>query len=277
MKTIIVPIDFSVESLTGLKMAITIANKISAHVTLVHVLKDLSKKVAIIKFEDIIKKNKKKLKTGELTYKIHKGKIYREVVNQAKYDEAVLIVSSTHGASGFEEFFIGSNAYKIVSSSECPVLTIRKGTNCNTISTIVLPIDRSRDSRQKVPFTATMAELFNSTIHIVGVADDFVKEAQKELKPYIKQVEKYLDERGIKHVSDFKSGKNLADVIIEYSKDVKADLISIMTDQEESFANILLGAYAQQLVNHSPIPVLSCHASSKTVTDGFHTMGSTLN
>ena len=33
-----------------------------------------------------------------------------------------------------------------------------------------------------------------------------------------------------------------------------------MTEQEPTAANILLGAYAQQMVNHSPIPVLSIHA-----------------
>jgi nucleotide-binding universal stress UspA family protein len=41
---------------------------------------------------------------------------------------------------------------------------------------------------------------------------------------------------------------------------VDADLIAIMTEQETTTANIFLGPYAQQMVNHSPIPVLSMRA-----------------
>jgi hypothetical protein len=37
-----------------------------------------------------------------------------------------------------------------------------------------------------------------------------------------------------------------------------ADLISIMTEQETP-ANILLGPHAQQMVNQSPVPILSIH------------------
>ena len=32
-----------------------------------------------------------------------------------------------------------------------------------------------------------------------------------------------------------------------------------MTEQEISAKNLLLGPYAQQMVNHSPMPVLSIH------------------
>ncbi len=33
-----------------------------------------------------------------------------------------------------------------------------------------------------------------------------------------------------------------------------------MTEQETTTANIFLGPYAQQMVNHSPVPVLSMRA-----------------
>jgi hypothetical protein len=45
---------------------------------------------------------------------------------------------------------------------------------------------------------------------------------------------------------------------IDYALSKSADLISIMTEQETP-ANILLGPHAQQLVNQSPVPILSIH------------------
>ncbi len=65
-----------------------------------------------------------------------------------------LITASTHGASGFQELFIGSNAFRIISATDKPVITLRKNSCPETIGRIVLPIDLSVDSRQKVPFTA---------------------------------------------------------------------------------------------------------------------------
>jgi nucleotide-binding universal stress UspA family protein len=53
---------------------------------------------------------------------------------------------------------------------------------------------------------------------------------------------------------------NLADAMIGYAREVDANLISIMTEQETSTSNLWMGPYAQQVVNHSPIPVLSIHS-----------------
>jgi nucleotide-binding universal stress UspA family protein len=52
-------------------------------------------------------------------------------------------------------------------------------------------------------------------------------------------------------------GENLATVTMKHAKKRKSDLIVIMTEQEENFSGILMGPYAQQVVNHSKIPVLS--------------------
>jgi hypothetical protein len=53
---------------------------------------------------------------------------------------------------------------------------------------------------------------------------------------------------------------NVTDNTIEYATSVGANLISIMDEQEKAASNIWLGPYAQQMVNHSPIPVLVVHA-----------------
>ena len=52
----------------------------------------------------------------------------------------------------------------------------------------------------------------------------------------------------------------ITDATIEYALKVDANLISIMTEQEKTTKNLWLGAYAQQMVNHSPIPVMSIHS-----------------
>ena len=81
-----------------------------------------------------------------------------------------LVMAGTHGASGFEEFWIGSNANRIVSALRKPVITIRGGVNINrNLEKIVLPLDSTPETRQKVPFTAYMAKIFNAEVHILRV------------------------------------------------------------------------------------------------------------
>ncbi|MFA5194156.1 MAG: universal stress protein, partial [Bacteroidales bacterium] len=52
---------------------------------------------------------------------------------------------------------------------------------------------------------------------------------------------------------------NITSATIKYAEQIDADLIIIMTEQEEELSNIWLGPYAQQMVNNSPIPVMSVH------------------
>jgi nucleotide-binding universal stress UspA family protein len=52
-------------------------------------------------------------------------------------------------------------------------------------------------------------------------------------------------------------GSNITDMTIDYAKSINAELISIMTEQGQHPISLLMGPYAQHMVNNSPIPVLT--------------------
>jgi nucleotide-binding universal stress UspA family protein len=273
MKQIIVAIDFSRCSIHALEYAINFANTYKAGILLVWVdnissdetampieLPD-SRKVIANNLEALVEKYKDQLKHGEITFKIRRGKVHQEIANQAKYVDAELVIAGTHGVSGFEEFWIGSNAYRIVTYAPCPVITVRTNYEFKEkISKIVLPIDSSLETRQKVPYAAKVAKYFGSEIHIVSLYSTSIKAVRYKVDNYSKQVQKYLDEENIPYKVESVDAENITNATIEYAKAVDADMIAIMTEQETTTANLFLGAYAQQMVNHSPIPVLSIHA-----------------
>lgn len=276
MKTIIVPIDFSGDSINALEHAIKIANTVDANLRMVHVQKSNQFKVPKYfvdfnkmysndvhdYFKVLIDKYSKKIKT-KFDYVLRQGKVYKEVVDQTKEDNAYMIVCGTHGISGFEEFWIGSNAYRIVSNAECPVLTIRNGYLKKSISKIVLPIDMTSESRQKTNFTVELAKFFDAEIHVVSVKETNTPAVINRIEKYVVQTTDYIKEKGIKCVNDSLFGSNITESTIEYAISVDAELISIMTEQVASTKNLWLGKYAQQMVNHSPIPVLSNHVKIK--------------
>jgi nucleotide-binding universal stress UspA family protein len=272
MKKILVAVDFSECSINALEHGITIANKADAGLEMMFVVKpDSSKDLftegaqtlsAMVKdkFEELVEKYQRKLGKNKLTYLIKQGKVYHEIVKEADRKEIFLVIAGTHGSSGFEEFWIGSNANRIVSALRKPVITIRGGVSIKRdLEKIILPLDSTPETRQKVPFTAYMAKIFGAEVHVLRVYTSKVAAMTRKVDSYAEQVVKHLEEENIHYVLESVQADNLTDVTIEYALKVNANLISIMTEQETSTKNLLLGPYAQQMVNHSPIPVLSMH------------------
>ncbi len=285
MNTIIVPLDFSNESLTGLDFSIMLANKTGANIQLVHVIEnniDISNESsgeeyqkAKMKFENIIQKCEEKGNSSySLHYEIKEGKVFKEITNLAETYENALIVLSTHGKSGFEELFIGGNAYKITSHSKNPVITVRKSKVVTNLDRIVLPLDITFQTREKVPYTVKLAKLFNSEIHVLGVRLSNIKSIEKKLHQYVQQVVSYIDNEKIPCKVEHLQGNNLTDLTLDYSRSVDADLISIMTEQEKSISNLLLGNYAHQMINKARIPVLSFpNYRLRVITDDIWDLG----
>jgi nucleotide-binding universal stress UspA family protein len=94
------------------------------------------------------------------------------------------------------------------------------------------------------------------------------KAIRRNVDAYAEQVAKYFEEEGIKFLITSKETDNISDGMIKYAQSVDANLISIMTQQESTTANLWMGPYAQQTVNRSPIPVL-CIRPKETLAAGL--------
>lgn len=282
MKHIIVPIDFSEESLNGLELAIVLSAKTRANVQMVYVQKKSSDffpgsseeeyKWAKKNFEELLSKYEHKLATpAQLSYMIKQGKVFQEVVNQANAFERSVIVASTHGGSGFEEFFIGSNAFKIVTASNGPVITIRHGVVPKSFRKIMLPIDINMDTRQKVPFSVEIAKYFDSEIHIVSITSSKSDDVKKKLMLWTSQVEDYARERNLKTEVVHLIGEDLAGMVMDYAVKKHIDLISITSEQAQGVKGFMLGTYAQRILNSAEIPILCVSPKTTYKSGGFRT------
>lgn len=272
MNPVIVAVDFSNTSIHAIEYAIPLANKLKSPIQLVWVDKispqeslypDTStqnRNEAKKRFDELIQVYSKKLAKGiTLDYKLKKGKIYHEVDNLAKLVHAELIITGAHGISGYEEFWIGSNAYKIVTYASCPVITIRHDLNIKkTIDIILVPVDGSAETMQKLPFVVKLATLFKSEVHLVTTHSSHLKSIQRIAEKYAQSAASYLHQRSVRFITDSIVANDLTKAVLKYANSVGADLIAIMTEQETP-VNIHLGPQAQQMINQSVIPVLSIH------------------
>lgn len=284
MKKIIVPIDFSEEAMNGLTLAITLANHFDATIQMVYVqrrLPDLGhvgieeeKRIALKEFEKLMAQYQPTLPKGvSLECIIKQGRVYREIVAQAEAFEDAVIVTSTHGASGFEEFFLGSNTLRILAASECPVYTIIEGVEPRPIRNIVLPIDTTIECRQKAPYTAKLALAWGATVHLLSVIETPVEAVQKKVASFSKQLEDYFAERKIPTVSHTSEGQDFIESIINYTIATNSDLITIIAKDRDTHHLLLIGDKAQRLISRAPMPVLVLAPSVDTIRQSFNSMG----
>lgn len=282
MRHYIVPIDFSDDSMKGLEIAMLFAGVIHGNIQMVYIQKkggDYTPRsdedehlYARGRFEGLIKSFEPSLPKGvTLDYVIKKGKVFEEIVNQAHSFNESMICMTTHGASGFEEMFIGSNAYRIISATSRPVITIRKGMVPAQIKRIVMPITPNGETRQKVPFTVELAKFFNAELHVLGVCATKESSTQKKIQSYTTQAVSFCKSKGIEPVSEYIQGEHV-ESIIDYSQKVQADLLSVIIDVASGI-NLVLGSYNHQLLNRSAIPVISIPPRDIKISGGFSTFG----
>lgn len=285
---IAVPVDFSDTSNVAVNHAVDIAKRFDAELVLIHVLETgayqgifaPSTKTEFGELETAqqkLQEDSRELeqKTGlRVAHFVMSGRIYEEIVNLAKNQKADLIVMGTHGTSGWAEFFAGSNAFRVVTQCPCPVLTIQENASEDELKNIILPLDSTSESRQKVKHAVAFAKKFGSTIHIVSLLSEDTPEWRYDFEKKVKQITDYLEREGIPHTETVETGSNLATMTMDFAEAKGGNLIVMMTEQEPNVTGFLVGPFAQQIVNHSKIPVLSVSPEDLfDMDDSFHALG----
>ena len=276
IKKILVPVDFSETSDIALNEAITMARLLKADLFLIHVIEYSGYYFTVVpesqiflpsfpELEKVVQKKLDKIQANirkefgikAETY-ITNGEVHSEIITYSEKKKIDLIVMGTHGASGIAEVFIGSNAQRVVTLSEIPVLTIQKKKSKSGYKNILLPIDNSMHSREKLNIAMIIADTFGAKIHLVGLPDSKDKQELDKFKIKLESVEKIIEADKLSYVTSIVQGNSLAKSAMKYAAANKCDLIVVNTGHESKITGIFLGAFAQQIVNHSKIPVLSC-------------------
>ena len=273
--TILVGIDFSECSLNALDHAVSIAEKSNSNVVMVWVNKLANDRDIVSKdndlivfgakrhFEDILSKYVSIIGENKISYLIKEGRVYEAMQQVCEEIDPMLVVIGTHGISGFSARWLGSNAYRMSLLIDVPIITIRGGVDINkTISNILLPIDSTSETRQKLPLTALLAKYFDATIYVLGIYISDFKSVNSRVNSYVKQVVNYLKSNNIKYVTDELHTTDVAEELIMYAGKINANLISIMDEQEKSAMNFFSGSFSLQLVTKSPYPILISHVKN---------------
>ena len=141
MKNILVPTDFSNCASYALEAAVALAKRFDANLHLYHNLDPPAKWQGLsLEEKEQDPDYREQVKQVELqmdkVLEQHSDTAINFYINSEAFLKSItacveengidLIVMGSHGASGKNEFFIGSNAQKVVRAVHCPVLVIKK-------------------------------------------------------------------------------------------------------------------------------------------------------
>ncbi|MGL4596282.1 MAG: universal stress protein, partial [Bacteroidia bacterium] len=272
IKKILVPIDFSETGLLALEHAGFLARLNKADLLMIHIRPlntyffDFQEPATRIeKMEQINQIVEEKLyETAEyartefgvnVQTKCADGRVAEEIVHTAREEKTDLIVMGTHGSNGFAELFLGSNAHKVVSISPCPVITVQTHATKLGFTNIVLPIDRTAHSLEKVSMALMLGNLYAAKIHILGLLEQDEEKDNAKLQLQIDRVQHLIEKSNLRYSRQTLNVKNIAQATLKFAEENDADLIVIMTDHESEMTGVFIGPLAKQIVNHSRIPV----------------------
>lgn len=277
-KRVLVATDFSEASLKAVRQAAYISQKNNAILHLLHVVDKHYESFSIIDplifnksfYDKFIDKATSKINeladnfSSEYQIKVYThvsvGSISEEILSMSKALHIDLIVMGTHGYKPLESLIIGSNAYRVLSKSKIPVLVLSEGSEKTAITKILMPINTNVVSRYKVNYTLSMAKKFGADVSTLVVIGEGEEDEIAKMRVVIQQIEKEAEKLGVNIESFLKNHvENGVRTIIDFAKENKNDLIVLMDEGDAQETGIFLSILSQQIIHHSPVPVLSIY------------------
>jgi nucleotide-binding universal stress UspA family protein len=271
INSILIPTDFSDLSESAIKVGIAIAKRQNAKVTLLHAVDLLPyllpTEVLLSSSKEVLSRKEEELK--ELSENIQKDTGVKAVVKvlegtpsdiicKLAYEENIsLIVMGTHGVSGLREFFIGSEAFRVLKNATCPVLTIPGDWQKTDFEKVLFPIRLKPGTLDTYFYARPIVEKNNSELFLLGLYDQKKDMVEEEILMSINKVKQQLDNDKVVFKSEISQSKDFPAKIIEMAKLYEADLIILTANLDHDFKAYFVGPFVQQVVNHSRLPVLS--------------------
>jgi len=267
---ILIPTDFSKLSKVAVNYAVRMAMELNAELVLLNVvflnappraamnlksLEDVMGSNAEIDSVQLISELKEQHKGNlNITYKIIIGNPVQDIVeNYAVHNSIDLIIMGTKGATGLEKYIIGSNAAGVISNSTIPVITVPEHARFNGLKHIVYATDMY-DLYIEAKTLVPLAQLFNSTIHIVHIIGPNSKR-NIEIKTVTKDLISELSYSKIKF--ELVINEDIINGIDEYIADFKADMLAMFTRELTFFEKLFGKSVTRQMAFHSWIPMIT--------------------
>ena len=292
-KKILCPVDLSDLSVRTLAYAGAVANWYDGHLTVLHVVPSFTPMEVTTGLEpislvyptssDAVLEHLRRtvvaagFDAATVALTAAEGEVAATVVDQAVEMRADLLVMGTHGRSGFDRFFLGSVAEKVLRKAPCPVLTVPPHAPATppldvALRTVLCPVDFSPAALEAFGFALDVARRADASVVLVHVIEFLAEEEPLENAHFnVPEFRTYLLEDGRQRLDSLASGESplprgvrtvvvpgrAHHEILRIAANERADLIVMGAQGRSGAALALFGSTTQQVVRGAGCPVLT--------------------
>jgi nucleotide-binding universal stress UspA family protein len=272
MKTILVPLDFSIQSEHAIKLASKIANKTDIKVFLLHMIKmpeghvDMSSgsHFGIPQSMHYIQKATEKIlhlkaqffnESITVKYAIRFDPPYDGILKFSARVKPDLIIMGSKDKSIIDELLVGALAKKVAKESKIPILAINKDPKNLKIKELVFVSDFEEESRKSFEVLLDFTQKFESKIHLLNVNTmsrfKSTKKAKQKMNAFL------LKYKNPKHSINVYNDDSVEKGVLNFSKEVNADLIALSAHERSGISRLFNKSISKSISRKTLKPVFT--------------------
>ncbi len=273
IKKILVPTDFSKQAENALRVAADLARKHNATINLLHMV-DLPMQLV-----DAVSGQQSDLPEAIFFMKLAHQKFEKmmsapyldgiQVEETAEFDGAFegimdyvnkynsdIIVMGSHGDSGLHEFFIGSNAEKVVRNSKVPVLIIKQNHELFKLDRFAYVCDFKEENHTAFKKAAAFAKDSNAKLHMLYINTPSNFKTTHEIEEIMKVF--MSKEPDVTNYSlNIYNDHSVESGVLHFAEMINAGIVGIGTHGRKGLSHFLNGSLSEGLVNHAKRPIIT--------------------
>jgi nucleotide-binding universal stress UspA family protein len=276
MKYILVPTDYSKGADNALVMAAEIARRTESVIGVLHawhIPVSLAGRTTEFLQEDLEREKEAEMTAYEARMKVLlaaggqplpqmeflgvEGFAVDKILEAAADKKADLIVMGTHGASGIEEVFLGTNTADVVRKAACPVLAVPSGFRFEQLRRICYCTDWVSAEEPAIDELLMLAAIFGATLDIVHVVESEFFIPENEAEKTLKDLQNTTNYSHLEvHVL---AGVDANKVLENYFETSKPDLVAMLMRRRNFLDRVLHVSKTRKMAMHTAWPLLVFH------------------
>ncbi len=200
---------------------------------------------------------------------ICEGEPHDVVVDIAKAQNADLITMGTHGRKGLKKLFMGSVTSRVIVSSPCDVLVVKKSSNehAGKYKSILLSFDGSRFSKKALNRACELSKIENAEITALYVIPRYEElidlfptnlikgNLMHDAQNIVEEARKLALDKGVSIKTEIAEGDS-AERVIEATDRLGNDLIIGGTHGWRGIDKAIIGSIIENVIINASCPVL---------------------
>jgi len=273
MKRILLPTDFSDNSIEAIKYALTVFRDMECTFFLLHTytppiyqtahiygspgqlsLGDAIQEKSLTQIEKLKAKLENQYNNTNHTFNVHTAfnTLVSEVMETVATEKIDMIVMGTTGATGAKEILFGSNAVHIIKKSNCPVLVVPPNFEYEAPKEILFPTDYEI-TYQKNQFDPLLAllKLHKSRINVLHVRTGY--DLNKDQTNHKKQLENLLGNSCLFH--EMKEDE-IINAINTFQLKTRINLLVMVQNKHTFFERLFIAPVIKKIGLHITVPFM---------------------